>query len=378
MKILIAPDSFKDSLSSFEVARAIEKGIHLACSTIETKIFPMGDGGEGSSEILGHHFQAEKLQLEVEDALGRPTTASYYFSPHIHTAFIEMAEASGLQKITPAERNCMKASTYGTGQLIRHAIGEGAKKIVLAIGGSATNDAGMGMANALGFRFYDTQNNLLKGIGEDLLKLHHFDESNAVLPTDLQVDVICDVDNPLYGEKGAAYVYARQKGATDLELKQLDAGLTNFAKVVKQQQKIDISDVPGAGAAGGLGAGSLVFLKASLHKGIDLMMEMTNFDQQLSGVDLVITGEGKIDSQTIHGKLIHGITQHARKFSVPVIAFCGMLNLNPEQVEELGLKGAFSIQSKPCTLDEAIKNTGKELTNLSFNVMKTLNFHDAL
>lgn len=370
MKILIAPDSFKDALSSTEVARAIEAGVHLACPDIETQIFPMADGGEGSSEILGHHFRAKKVRVEVEDALGRPTTASYYFSPHTHTAFIEMAEASGLQKIAVDNRDCMHASTFGTGQLISHAADAGAKRIVLAIGGSATNDAGMGMASALGFRFYDDKNNLLKGNGEQLNRLHHFDDSKVTLSDDVQVEVICDVDNPLYGEKGAAYVYARQKGANDSEIKQLDDGLTNFARVVQQQQSIDISNIPGAGAAGGLGAGSMVFLKASLHKGIDLMMEMTNFDRQLSGIDLVITGEGKIDAQTIHGKLIQGITQHARKFSVPVVAFCGMLDLEPRQVDELGLKAAFSIQSKPGTLAEAIKNTKNDLINLAFNVMR--------
>ena len=372
MKILIAPDSFKDALSAFEVARAIERGIQLADSTIETAIFPMGDGGEGSSEILGHHFHAKKMQLTVEDALGRPVSASYYFSAERQTAFIEMAEASGLQQIAADERNCMQASTFGTGQLIKHAIEAGAQRIVLAIGGSATNDAGMGMASALGFRFYDAQNNLLKGSGEDLMRMHHLDDENVILPADLQVDVICDVDNPLYGKKGAAYVYARQKGATDSEIKQLDAGLINFAKVVHQQKSMDISGVPGAGAAGGLGAGSIVFLNAKLHKGIDLMMEMTAFDQQLNGTDLVITGEGKIDTQTIHGKLIQGITQHAGKFAVPVIAFCGMLDLDPGQVETLGLQAAFSIQSKPCSLSEAINNTAKGLTNLSFNVLKII------
>ena len=372
MKILIAPDSFKDALSALEVAQAIEKGIRLANPNHETKIFPMGDGGEGSAEILGHHFQSEKIVLEVEDALGRPIAATYFYSSQTRTAFIEMAEASGLQKIMAFERNCMKASTYGTGQMIAHAVGQGAKRIVLAIGGSATNDAGMGMAAALGYRFFDAQNCPLKGSGEALLKLHHMDDEQVVLPPDLQVDVICDVDNPLYGEKGAAYVYGRQKGANDDEIKQLDTGLVHFANVVQTQKKVDVSVVPGAGAAGGLGAGSLVFLNATLHKGIELIMNMTGFDRQLKDVDLLITGEGKIDGQTLHGKLIHGITQHASKYAVPVIALCGMLELESEQLEALGLKAAFSIQSKPSTLEIALKNTRKDLISTAFNLVRLI------
>lgn len=373
MKILIAPDSFKDALSAVEVARAIEKGILLANPNHETKIFPMADGGEGSAEILGHHFQSEKIVLEVEDALGRPVAATYFYSGQTRTAFIEMAEASGLQKIIASERNCMKASTYGTGQMIAHAVGLGAKKIVLAIGGSATNDAGMGMANALGFRFFDEQNRQLKGSGEALLRVHHMDDKKRILPSDVQVDVICDVDNPLYGEKGAAYVYARQKGADDDEIKQLDAGLMNMAKLMNDFGKKDVANIPGAGAAGGLGAGCLVFLNAKLHKGIELFMEKVDFDRQLKNVDLLITGEGKIDGQTLHGKLIQGITSHASHYHVPVVALCGMLELEPEQVDALGLKAAFSIQSKPASLEEAIRNTEDQLTKLSFNLFRMIN-----
>jgi len=372
MKILIAPDSFKDALSALEVAKAIENGIHMADSTIETIIFPMGDGGEGSAEILGHHFQAEKIDVRVEDALARPEETTYFYSEQSQTAFIEMAAASGLQRIAVADRNCMRASTFGTGQMIAHALSLGAKKIVLAIGGSATNDGGMGMATALGFRFYDAQNHPLKGSGEALLRLHHMDDEQVVLPPDLQVDVICDVDNPLYGEKGAAYVYARQKGAGDDEIKQLDVGLVNMAKIMKAYGNKDVAQIPGAGAAGGLGAGCMVFLHANLYKGVELVMDLIGFDRQLQGVDLLITGEGKIDGQTLHGKFIHGITQHASKFDIPVVALCGMLELEPEQVKALGLKAAFSIQPKPATLEIALKNTRRNLTSTAFNLVRLI------
>jgi len=373
MKVLIAPDSFKDSLSSLEVGKAIEAGIRMADPRIESEIFPLGDGGEGSAEILGHHLKAEKWFLEVENAIGRPVEASYYFADESKTAFIEMAEASGLQRIGIHERNCMLASTYGTGQMIRHAINLGAKRVVLAIGGSATNDAGMGMASALGIKLFDAKNNLLKGGGKELLIFHHFDEGGSFVPADLQVDIICDVDNPLYGNKGAAHVYARQKGANDDDIELLDKGLENFSKVMINQKGLNLADVPGAGAAGGLGAGSMAFLNASLHKGIDVIMDITGFDQHLNGVDLIITGEGKIDSQTIHGKLIHGISRHARQYSIPIIALCGMLELEPEEVKKLGLNSAFSIQSKPRSLEEALQNTRKDLTRLAFNIMRLLN-----
>lgn len=370
MKIIIAPDSFKDSLSSREVGKAIESGLRLANPGVETEVFPLGDGGEGSSEILGAHLGAEKRFVEVEDALGRPVKAFYYFASDSKTAIIEMANASGLQRIGLDERNCMKASTFGTGQLIRDAISIGAKRAILAIGGSATNDAGMGMATALGFKFFDSENNLLKGTGQELIRLHHYDEKENVLPKDFKVEVICDVDNSLYGENGAAFVYGKQKGANDDEIMLLDLGLVNFARVVRNTKGVDFAHVPGAGAAGGLGAGCLVFLNATLHKGIDLILKITDFENHLQGVDLIITGEGKIDRQTIHGKLIHGISRYAERFSIPVIALCGTLELDPVDLKEMALKAAFSIQSKPGSLEEALKNTRKDLINLSFNIMK--------
>jgi len=197
--------------------------------------------------------------------------------------------------------------------------------------------------------------------------------SSSLVPRDLQVEVMCDVDNPLYGEKGAARVYAKQKGATEADIENLDKGLRNFSKVIISHTGRDLANVPGAGAAGGLGAGSMAFLNASLHKGIDLIMEITEFDKHLNGVDLIITGEGKIDAQTIHGKLIYGITQHAQHLSIPVVALCGVLELNPAEVKKLGLKAAFSIQSKPCTLNYALQNTADNLTNLSFNIIRLFN-----
>jgi glycerate kinase len=372
MKVIIAPDSFKDALSARDVAEAIQQGIKMASPDDETVIFPLGDGGEGSSEILGDHLNAVKKVVEVEDALGRPVVAYYYFSKENRTALIEMAQASGLQRISYDERNCMEASSFGTGQMMLDAIRSGAVKIVLAIGGSATNDAGMGMATALGIKFYDKDNQLLKGRGCELQQVHHYDKSQLLIPDDLTIDVLCDVENPLFGENGAAYVYACQKGAGDKEIELLDKGLRHFSAAVRKQEEKDFAKIQGAGAAGGLGFGAMVFLNAKLQKGIDLMLVLTGFDAQIKGADFIITGEGKIDGQTIHGKLISGIVQHAQKQDIPVIALCGTLDSNPESIQELGLYAAFSIQSKPGTLEDALKRTSHDLALTAFNMRRLL------
>jgi len=372
MKIIIAPDSFKDALSARGVAEAIQQGIKKASPTDETVIFPLGDGGEGSSEIMGEHLNAVKKIVEVENALGQPVEAHYYLSKDNRTALIEMAQASGLQQIGYNERNCMEASSFGTGQLLLDAIRKGAERIVLAIGGSATNDAGMGLATALGIKFYDKDNRLLKGRGRELQQVHHYDKSRLLVTEGIKIDVLCDVDNPLFGENGAAYVYARQKGAGDEEIELLDKGLRYFSRVVSKQEESDFAKVPGAGAAGGIGFGTMVFLKAKLHKGIDLMLELTNFDTQIEGADYIITGEGKVDSQTIQGKLISGIVQHAHKQNIPVIALCGTLDSDVESIRKLGLFAAFSIQTMPGTLKEALKNTSRDLMLTAFNVRRLL------
>ncbi len=372
MNILIAPDSFKDALSSKLVASAISSGLKLADSTVKIEIFPLGDGGEGSSEILGDHLNAVKIPVTVSDPLGRPIEAFFYWSAKTKTAIIEMAEASGLQLLTEEERNPMETSTYGTGELIKEALKMDAKNIVLAIGGSATNDGGIGMAAALGYKFFDKDGNQLKGKGKDLTKIHYFTDNDSIIPDKLHVDVMCDVENPLFGEKGAAYVYAKQKGANEKEINELNEGLKNLNRVVKQKLNQDVSQKPGMGAAGGLGFGSVIFLNATLQKGIDVMLDLTNFDERLKHTDLVITGEGKMDVQTMHGKLIDGVAKRAAKYNIPVIGFCGVLNLSPENISDIGLEAAFSVRHDIVDLDVALANTEKDLISLSYNVMKLL------
>jgi glycerate kinase len=373
MRILIAADSFKDALPALAVCTAIAKGLENALPEAQTVVFPMADGGEGTADILTYHTRGETITCSAADPLGRPIEARYGLSSDGQIAFMEMAQASGLPFLTPNERNPMLASTYGTGQMIAHALDQGVKRLVLGIGGSATNDMGMGMLRALGYRFYDKKGRERAGTGADLLQVVRFEATDRHPGLDtLQVDVICDVDNPLYGPKGAAYVYARQKGADDTMIGQLDRGLRHFNQVIIESGRADTQQLPGAGAAGGLGAALHAFLGGNLRPGIQTVMEYTRFADQLKGVDYVITGEGKLDAQTLHGKLIQGITQKAQERSIPVIALCGALLAPPHAIAEMGLQAAFSIQNRPVDLPIALAETAKALERTAFMVGRML------
>jgi len=377
MNILIACDSFKDALPALEVCKAVERGLLLANPQFETTCFPMADGGEGTAEVLTFHSKGNWQTVTVNDPLFRPVEARYGLSANGKTAFIEMAAASGLQLLSNAERTATKSTTFGTGELLKDALEKGATRLLLGIGGSATNDCGMGMAAALGYRFFDENGEEVQPVGENLARVAKIDGSLAyrriALQTgQLQVDVICDVDNPLFGEKGAAHVYARQKGATDTQIQELDAGLQHFGKLLRRQFGQDFASLSGAGAAGGMGAGTAAFLNARLRPGIELVMDYTDFEQQLETTDVVITGEGKIDAQTLHGKLIHGITKRAAAHQIPVIALCGTLDARPKDLQQIGLKSAFSILPKPLDLAEALQQTSNYLTQTAFSIGRLL------
>ncbi|MEZ5039652.1 MAG: glycerate kinase [Saprospiraceae bacterium] len=372
MNVLIACDSFKDGLPAMEVCKAIAKGIHLANPAIQTQLLPLADGGEGTAEILTYHTNGQWVQKKVQDPLFREIWANYGLAKDGKTAFIDMAQASGLQLLSPAERNPLYTSTYGTGQLILDAMQQGVEKIVLGIGGSATNDGGMGMARALGYHFKDKKGNRLQGCGADLSKVSVIIPPKVDLPT---IEVLCDVTNPLYGPQGAAYSYGRQKGGDDPMLELLDRGLQNLASRVKEQLGVEGAAVAGAGAAGGMGYGAMVFLKASLHSGIGAVMHYTHFAAHVKAADLVITGEGKIDEQTRQGKLISGICQQAMAHNKPVIAFCGALLASPRLVREIGLTAAFSIQTHPTSLEEALLQTAQGLCDVAFHVCKTIDIY---
>lgn len=372
MKILIAPDSFKDALSAPDVCHAIERGVRRALPGAGCVLFPLADGGEGTAEVLAWHLQGKMVKRTVSGPLGNPVEAHYLLSADGRTAFIEMAQASGLQLLAPADRNPLKTSTFGTGELVRDALGRGVKKILLGIGGSATNDAGMGMAAALGWHFYSKNGKRTPPSGE------HLEAVETILPPaadgqqtlPAEIEVICDVDNPLFGEQGAVHVYARQKGADDAAVVRLDAGLRHFSKKLEAHFGRDFSKIPGAGAAGGLGAGAVAFLGAELRPGIETVMELVGFESVVKNADLVITGEGKLDGQTMRGKLIHGICKKAGAYGVPVVALCGTLEATVSELEETGLLAAFSILREPQSLNDAIRSTSEALEFTAYNILK--------
>lgn len=369
MNLLIACDSFKDSLPALAVCQALEKGIKKAQPNCHTQLFPMADGGEGTARIMTYHTQGQWIEVEVQGPLAATVKAGYGISADGTKAYIDMAEASGLQLVPRPLRNPLKTSTYGTGQLIQKAIDQGVEKIFLGIGGSATNDGGIGMAKALGFRFLDAKGQDLAGNGEDLEQINQIIPPNRSFPA---IEVLCDVNNPLYGPRGAAPVYGPQKGASEEIVKQLDAGLQHLANLVASSLQKDLDQVPGAGAAGGMGYGAMAFLDGSLTSGIEAVMDEASFNEALQGVDLVITGEGKIDDQTLQGKLIKGICQRAQAYDRPVIAVCGALLASTELIHSIGLQAAFSIQRYPLTLADALAATEGHLEHLGFQLARTL------
>ncbi|MGB0931098.1 MAG: glycerate kinase [Chitinophagales bacterium] len=372
MRILIAPDKFRDSLDAMSVAKAMAKGLQLQDKDIDFQLFPLADGGEGTAKILSHHTEGTLHTIEVTDPLLRPIEATYGISADGKTAFIEMAAASGLHLLQPSERNCYYTSSYGTGELILDALEHDVEHIILGIGGSATNDAGIGMANALGYRFMDKFNMELAPIGESLEHIAKIDATNMkAYIGNTRFTVAYDVDCPLHGPQGAAYTYGRQKGAGFSQIESLDLGLENFARITKWNYRKDVASMAGAGAAGGMGAGAYFFLNAEARKGTELIMEICNFQEQLKDTDLILTGEGSLDSQTLQGKVIQGICETAKPLNIPVVALCGSIETNPELIQKLeGLTYAISICNQPKKLSDALKNTQEDLAFAAFNLLR--------
>lgn len=373
MKFVIAPDKYKGSLTGFEFCNAVEEGLRMVFKDDEIIKMPLADGGDGTMEVVKHYIHGEKVSVKVKDPLFRPIEASYLYSSSGQIAYIEMAEASGLKLLKNEERNCEHTTTLGTGELILDALEKGAQEIILGIGGSATNDAGMGMAHALGYRFLNEHGIELKPVGSNLLQVKNIDASNIHPKLNrVKVKVACDVTNPFYGQNGAACVYAEQKGASGEAIITLDQGLCNFADIVFQQYEIDLQNLSGAGAAGGIGGGALVFLRGELTSGIDLIKELANFDTSIEGADWIITGEGKLDEQTLSGKTIAGVVSSAAQKNIPVAALCGSVNISIKQQEEFGLAYVTSIVRGVSNLQEAIDSSYDNLVNASYNFAKLL------
>ncbi len=370
MTILLAPDKFKGSLSASEVCLAIERGLNRISPLILVISMPMADGGEGTYELLTTHSNGSIVTCQVSDPLFRKINASYGISGDGSTAFIEMASASGLQLLTKEEHNPLKTTTFGTGELIADAINRGVKKIVLAIGGSATNDAGIGMAAALGMKFIAVDEKKFEPIGENLIHIHSMVADKFIFDKNrIEVVVLCDVDNELFGQHGAAYVYSPQKGADHNSVQLLDAGLRNFAAVVESQLKSSVQ-FAGAGAAGGLGAGTKVFLNATFTRGIEYILKTTNLEDQIKRADLVITGEGKMDAQTLSGKVVMGVAQLANKHHKPVIALAGINELSPEKIQALGLQKVISLINEKTPASEAMTNASELISNRIYEQLK--------
>jgi glycerate kinase len=366
LKILISPDKFKGSLYAEEAAEAIEQGIRTTIPGAEIIKFPLADGGDGTASLLTRHFKGKFIRINVHDPLFNIIEAEYGIADSIKTAFIEMSAASGLRLLPEEKHNPLLTTTLGTGEMIADAVRNGVKTIILGIGGSATNDAGTGMAAAIGYRFLDRQGNELKPAGENLLLIKSIIDTELLFrPTEISIQVACDVDNPLYGKRGAACVYGPQKGASPQAVMKLDKGLINFARIVMEKYGKDVSHLPGAGAAGGLGAGAVAFLNATLKPGTDLCMDITGFEEIMRNADLIITGEGRLDNQTFHGKVIDGVTTLAGKYKKPVLAVCGDIKLDPKVLKDHGISGSASLVDYFGTPDIAIKNAAKGVAEIS-------------
>jgi glycerate kinase len=371
MKILIAPDSFKGSLSALEVAKNIEIGVLRVDPEAEIIKVPMADGGEGTVQSLVEASGGTVIYEEVVGPLGMPVTASYGILGDQRTAVIEMASASGLPLIPAGKSDPSKTTTYGTGQLIKAALDAGAEEIIIGIGGSATNDGGVGMAQALGIRFLDSQGQSIGYGGGELARLANIDISGLdprIKRT--KIEVACDVTNPLYGPEGAAYIYGPQKGADIDMIKRLDDNLRHFANIIKKHIDKDVKDIPGAGAAGGMGAGLLAFFDARLKPGIEIVIEINKLKEKLQGVDLVITGEGMLDGQTVKGKAPVGVAREAKRFGIPVIAIAGAIGEDADLVLKEGIDAFFGIIKKPTSIENAMKYTPEWLQQTGEQVIR--------
>lgn len=373
MKVVIAPDSFKGSLSAKDVADAIEKGFKKVDSSIEVVKVPMADGGEGTVESLVDATNGNLVYATVRNPLFREIEAFYGILGDGETAIIEMASASGLPLIAAEERNPLVTSTYGTGQLIMDAVEKGCKKIIMGLGGSATNDGGMGMANALGIKFLDSKGCELPLGGGSLDKLKTI-EMSGLNPKlrDIEFVAACDVSNPLCGQEGATRVFGPQKGATPEQVESLERNLLIYGKVLETTTGKAVIDCPGAGAAGGLGAAILAFLNANLKSGIDIVVETTELEKKMHDADLVVTGEGTIDYQTAFGKTPCGVAELAKKYEIPVIVIAGGIGKDAHTLYDKGIDCIHTIVNKPMSLDDAIQNAPSLIEDVSERIIRTI------
>ncbi|MGU3414728.1 glycerate 2-kinase [Enterobacteriaceae bacterium C34A] len=379
MKIVIAPDSYKESLSATDVAKAIEKGFRQIFPDAQYVNVPVADGGEGTVEAMIAATQGVAKTARVTGPLGQPVDAVWGLSGDGATAFIEMAAASGLALVPPDKRNPLLTTSRGTGELILQALDQGAKNIIIGIGGSATNDGGAGMVQALGVRLMDANGKEIASGGAGLISLNNIDISGLdPRLSACKLRVACDVTNPLTGELGASKVFGPQKGATEAMIVELDKHLAHYADVIKKSLHIDVLEVPGSGAAGGMGAALMAFLGAELGSGIEIVTQALNLEEQIHDCTLVVTGEGRIDSQSIHGKVPVGVAKVAKKYHKPVIGIAGSLTADVGVVHQHGIDAVFSVLTQIGTLEDAFRGTHDNIVRASRNVAATLRIGMAL
>jgi glycerate 2-kinase len=373
MKFVLAPDSFKESMTAKNAALAMEKGILSVFPDAECVIVPMADGGEGTVESLVSMTNGKIIKTEVLGPLGEKVIAEYGLLGEGKTAVIEMASASGLELIKPEHRDPLVTTTYGTGELIKHALNKGVSRILIGIGGSATNDGGAGMLQALGVSFKDKNGEELPFGGGSLNRLDSIDLSGLDGRIKMvKIDVACDVTNPLIGKNGASAIFGPQKGATPELVEFLDHNLAHFAEVIKQELGKEIAYLEGAGAAGGLGAGLMAFLNAHLKKGVELVIEYTGLEERVKGADYVFTGEGSIDGQTLFGKTPYGVATIAQKYSIPVIAFAGKIGKGIEPLYDHGFTAIIGILKGVTSLEEALELGEANLAFAAENICRVL------
>ena len=373
MKIVIAPDSYKESLSALEVATAIERGFREIFPSANYVKLPVADGGEGTVEAMVAATQGRIIHVPVTGPLGEPVEGFYGLSGDDQSAFIEMAAASGLELVPPSQRNPLKTTSWGTGELIRHALDAGVKHIIIGIGGSATNDGGAGMVQALGAKLLDAAQKPVGLGGGELATLAHIDLTGLDKRLKAcRIEVACDVTNPLTGEEGATAVFGPQKGATPEMIVNLDNALAHYAQVIARDLDIDVLSLSGGGAAGGMGAALYAFCGAQLRQGIEIVTDALHLADQVADADLVITGEGRIDSQTIHGKVPVGVAKVAKRFNKPVIGIAGSLTADVGVVHEHGIDAVFSVIYTICSLEDALENASENVRMAARNIAAAL------
>ncbi|MDX1365665.1 MAG: glycerate kinase [Arenibacter latericius] len=374
MKVLLIPDKFKGSLTAKEVVEALSRGVRRFNPKTTFYKVSASDGGDGFLDAIEHYISVERVEVATIDPLGRPLKSYYLIDKKNNTAYIELANASGLELLAHAELNIMEASTLGTGIQIVDALNKGAKNIVVGLGGSATNDGGIGIAHALGFRFLDTKGNVLEPKGKNLIHIAQIASPDGSLWDNIAFTAVNDVTNPLSGPEGASYIYGPQKGANKEQVQALDEGLRNLAERAKETFGRDYAHIPGTGAAGGAAFGLKSFLNADFVSGIDFIFQLAELPEIFKNnrIDYIITGEGKIDAQTLRGKLIKGVMELGRKYQVPVIAVCGKLEVDTQEMKQHGLLEVLEIGKDASSVQYSMDNAAELIENAIYNYFENL------